>query len=232
MFSSDASAPATLEYRTTLTQTSPGVPGKAESDDSFGISLSLRDGRAAIGSEEGIGKARSTGSVQPILWDEATSTHSAYRSIQQGTRGVPGTNKINDIFGYKVVVTRGLTAAGSYDIAIAAQEILGKPEYAGSVVVASKAIYRGYTHRTMGVPGTVGSYDWFGGEATNGRPLHSSNQTQGQTGTSGDGTPGRWQELGGDLAGDDRKAPLVKGDQLGEQFVTQTPPLARGPVNP
>lgn len=165
MFSADASAPATLTYRTTLTQSSRGVPGKAESRDFFGISLSLRDGRLAIGSEESIGKVRSTGSVQPIFWHEATSSYTAYRAIHQGTRGVPGSNRTDDIFGYKVVVTRGLTATGSYDIAIAAQEILGKPKNAGSVVVAnfSKAIYRGYTQKTKGVPGTVESYDGFGG---------------------------------------------------------------------
>ncbi len=105
------------------------------------------------------------GLVQPIRWHEATSTYTAYRAIHQGTRGVVGTNEAGDYFGSHVVVTRGLTATGSYDIAIGASEVVGKAYDAGSVTVANftRPIYRTFTQNSRGVPGTAEPYDEFGG---------------------------------------------------------------------
>ncbi|MCA0297242.1 MAG: hypothetical protein LCH96_18415 [Actinobacteria bacterium] len=164
MFSSSAADPVTMTYRTTLTQNSPGIPGHAESGDFFGGSISFRDGRLAIGaSGESIGKAVATGQVQPLLWKESTSTWTAYRAINQDTPGVVGTNESGDQFGYEVLVTRGLTASGSYDIAISATETVGKAS-AGSVTVAnfSRPLYRTLTQDTKGVPGTAETADDFG----------------------------------------------------------------------
>ncbi len=164
MFSSTAAHPTTMTYRTTLTQNSKGVPGSAETEDGFGSAVSFRDGRLAIGAPgESIGKAVYAGQVQPILWHEAKSTWTAFRAINQGTRGVVGTNESGDQFGYNVLVTRGLTATGSYDIAISATEKVGTSS-AGSVTVANfrKAIYRTLTENTKGVPGTAQTADDFG----------------------------------------------------------------------
>jgi hypothetical protein len=155
-----------LIFRTRITQNSPGVPGSAEKYDEFGESVSYRDGHLAIGVPgEGIGKVPTVGMVQPILWNEAASTYTALRAIQQNLPGVPGTNEAADLFGESVAVTRGLTASGSYDIAIGAPtEAIGKAKEAGAVTVAnfSKAIFRGYSQNTHGMPGGAEADDNFG----------------------------------------------------------------------
>lgn len=155
-----------LTYRTTITQNSPRVPGAAETNDAFGSSVSLRDGRLAIGvPTESLGRASDTGLVQPIRWYEGSGTYTAYRSIDQNTRGVAGSNKDGDAFGSVVLVTRGLTATGSYDIAIGTPDKkVGRAPWAGAVTVANftKAIYRAYTQNTKGIPGTAESLDGFG----------------------------------------------------------------------
>lgn len=165
MFSASAAAPTTMKYRMLLTQNSPRVPGSVEEGDWFGRTLSFRDGRLAIGAPgEKVGKVIDAGLVQPIRWHEATSTYTAYRAITQGTRGVVGTNEKYDNFGLEVVVTRGLTGTGSYDIAIGAAEAVGKAYGAGSVTVANftKAGYRTYTQNSKGIPGTAERNDDFG----------------------------------------------------------------------
>lgn len=102
--------------------------------------------------------------MQPLRWKEARSTWAAYRAINQATAGVVGTNESGDQFGYQVQVTRGLTASGSYDIAISATEKVGNAS-AGSVTVANftRSIYRTLTQNTKGVPGTAETADDFGG---------------------------------------------------------------------
>ncbi len=165
VFSASATDPTRLALRATLTQNSPGIPGTAEPYDFFGAALSLREGRLAIGVPgEGIGKVESAGTVQPIRWHEDTSTYTAYRSIQQNTRGVVGTNEKEDQFGSTVQVTRGLTARGSFDIAIGTHESVGKARGAGSVTVANftEARYRTYTQNSRGVPGGAEKGDGFG----------------------------------------------------------------------
>lgn len=165
LYSASATDHRAMGYRLRLTQNSPRVPGTAEANDGFGTAVSLRDGRLAIGVPfENNSGVEGAGLVQPILWHEGTRTYTAYRAIQQGTRGVVGTNEINDVFGAQVLVTRGLTAKGSYDIAISANETVGKARYAGSVTVAnfSRAIYRTYTQNSRGIPGTAETGDSFG----------------------------------------------------------------------
>ncbi|HSK33375.1 MAG TPA: hypothetical protein VK903_07820, partial [Propionicimonas sp.] len=166
VFSSDADDSASVVFRTRITQNSPGVPGTAENRDEFGAALSLRDGRLAIGAPgETVGRVSSAGIVQPIRWRSATNTYTAYRSISQNTQGVPGGNEKNDEFGSELVVTRGLTGAGSYDIAISAPgEDVGSRVDAGSVTVAnfSRSVYRTYTQASPGMPGSVERGDRFG----------------------------------------------------------------------
>jgi hypothetical protein len=165
LFTPDATDHTALERRATLTQNSPGVPGTAETGDGFGWTLDLRDGRLAVGVPlEDTGEAEDSGAVQPILWHEATATYTAYRRIKQGGNGVPGTDETTDWFGYQVVVTRGLTGAGSYDIAIATRETVGKADDAGSVTVAnfSRASYRRLTQNAPGIVGHSEKGDIFG----------------------------------------------------------------------
>ena len=155
----------TMVRRTVITQNSPGVPGSAEAGDHFGEALDMRDGRLAVGiPREANGKVKNAGAVQPIRWNEAKSTYTVYRQITQGTRGVVGTNETGDRFGTDVLVTRGLTASGSYDIAIYATESVGKAKAAGSVTVANftKSSYRTYTQNSRGIAGTAEKSDRFG----------------------------------------------------------------------
>lgn len=166
LFSSDANDPASVVFRTRITQNSPGIAGTAEADDMFGAALALRDGRLAIGAErETVGRTEGAGIVQPVLWHPATNTYTAYRSISQNTKDVPGSNEKNDGFGSVLVVTRRLTANGSYDIAIGTPgEDVGSRTDAGSVTVAnfSRSTYRTYTPESAHMPGTVERGDRFG----------------------------------------------------------------------
>lgn len=164
LYTPDSSDPTQLVRRLVLTQDSAGVPGTAENGDQFGYSLAFRDGRLAIGVPfESDGKIDSSGAVQPIRWNEAKRTYTAYRQINQDTKGVPGTNEAGDCFGRTLAIARGLTAKGSYDILIGANEGYGKRAGAGSVTVANftKSSYRTYTQATKGVPGTPEKYDAF-----------------------------------------------------------------------
>lgn len=164
LYSPDDADPTKLVRRARITQNSPGVPGVAEPDDQFGASLAMRDGRLAIGAPwESDGRILHTGLVQPIRWYETTRTFDAYRAISQDTPGVPGSNEEGDRFGSRVAIARGLTASGSYDILIGADEDVARATDAGSVTVANvtRSLYRTYTQATTGVPGTVEAGDHF-----------------------------------------------------------------------
>jgi hypothetical protein len=124
----------------------------------------MRDGRLAIGSPgESDGRITASGAVQPILWNEATGTYTGYRSISQDTSGVPDRNESQDNFGEHLTIARGLTAKGSYDVVIGAEESYGKLKDTGSVTVANftRALYRTYTQSTKGMPGSPQAGDDF-----------------------------------------------------------------------
>lgn len=164
LYTPDVTDPTRLVRRKVLSQHSPGVPGTALSGDHFGAALAMRDGRLAIGIPgERDPRHWAAGQVQPILWNEATNTYTAYRAINQNTRGVPGTNESYDEFGSHLALARGLTASGSYDILIGADEGYGKLKAAGSVTVANftRSLYRGYTQASAGIPGNPQAYDHF-----------------------------------------------------------------------
>ncbi|MCA0297241.1 MAG: VCBS repeat-containing protein [Actinobacteria bacterium] len=164
LYTPDSTDPSKLALRTVLTQNSRGVPGTVEAGDLFGGSLAFRDGRLAIGAPgESSGRIRNADLVQPILWHEATHTYAAYRSITQDTPGVPGADEKNDRFGTDVAVGRGITAPGSYDVVIGAEESIGSRKYAGSVTVANftRKLYRGFTQATDGIPGNPQAGDDF-----------------------------------------------------------------------
>lgn len=170
IFSAKPGDPNSIAFRKRLTQNSSGIPGINEKEEFFGAEVALRDGYLAISNpHETIDKAKLVGTVTPVKWDRASNTYKAYRLISQGTPGVPGANEPGDYFGDSLWITRGLTAANSYDIAIGAPgETVGSKNAAGAVVVAnfSKSIYRGYTESTRGVPGAAEKGDQFGGWVT------------------------------------------------------------------
>lgn len=164
LYTVDSANPNRIVRRLVLTQNSPGVPGSAESGDHFGATLAMRNGRLAVGApDEDDGRTRNTGLVQPIVWHEATRTYAAYRAISQDTPGVPGSNETEDRFGLQLTMARGLTASGSYDLLIGAEEDYGRLTDAGSVTVAniSRALFRTITQATSGVPGSVEAGDFF-----------------------------------------------------------------------
>ncbi|MFT4108713.1 hypothetical protein [Propionicimonas sp.] len=165
LYTPDSSDPTVMVERRVLTQNSKNVPGTAEAGDGFGATLAMRDGRLAIGVPgEDDGRITDSGAVQPILWNEKKRTYTAYRQINQDTPGVPGTNEKSDRFGDSLAIARGLSASGSYDIAIGAEEAYGKLKWAGSVTVANvtRKLFRTYTQATRGVPGTPETNDYFG----------------------------------------------------------------------
>ncbi|MCA0297239.1 MAG: hypothetical protein LCH96_18400 [Actinobacteria bacterium] len=164
LYTPDTSDPTQMVLRKVLTQNSSGVPGSAEAGDGFGGSLSMLNGRLAIGVPgEADGSIRRAGLVQPIVWHESSRTYTAYRAITQDTKGVPDKNDKDDVFGTDVAMARGLTASGSYDILIGAEDGYGSLKQAGSVTVANftKSLYRTFTQASAGVPGNSQAYDHF-----------------------------------------------------------------------
>jgi hypothetical protein len=161
-----ATSTSTYAANQDITQDSKGVPGSSETNDHFGATLAMKDGRLAIGvPEESDGKIVGAGSVQPVLWNETKRTYTAYRRIDQDTKGVPGSNEAGDAFGEQLAIARGLTASGSYDILIGAtNEASGTKRAAGSFTVANltKALFKAYTQASAGVPGSVETDDNFG----------------------------------------------------------------------
>lgn len=164
IYTADSADPTHVVLRKVLTQNSARVPGAAEEYDHFGSSLAMLNGRLAIGVPgETVGRDDSTGLVQPLVWHEATRTYTAHRAITQDTAGVPGSNEDGDRFGLDLAMGRGLTARGSYDIVIGADESVGRAEQAGSVTVANltRSLYRGYTQESSGMPGNSQRRDGF-----------------------------------------------------------------------
>jgi hypothetical protein len=65
-----------------------------------------------------------------------------------------------------VMLARGLTKTGSYDVVTTVREGIGAASVAGGIVITNfdKAGYRGYSQASPGVPGDVGTEHWFGWE--------------------------------------------------------------------
>lgn len=161
----NAAESGALSYSTTITQDTAGIPGTDETGDDFGRTLALRDDHLAIGIPgETTSGVSQTGRVQPVLW-HSPSDYTAYRSIDQNTKGVVGTNEKGDRFGGSLDIGRGLTQANSYDIIIGTPlENVGSVVDAGTVTVANfnTSTYRTYSQSTKYVPGSVARDKKFG----------------------------------------------------------------------
>lgn len=117
LFTPKASKPGQLKFSQRITQGANGVADQAETDDMFGYSLAMLDGRLAIGAPgEQTGAVVAAGLVQTMEWRKGKLLPG--RAIRQGADGVPGESEMVDNFGEILAMARGLTAPDSYDIAI------------------------------------------------------------------------------------------------------------------
>ncbi|WP_406309839.1 hypothetical protein [Streptomyces sp. NBC_00623] len=105
-------------------QDTPGVPGTAESDDSFGADVSVADinqdgyGDIAVGVPgEDLNGTRDAGSVIVIPGSATGPTGAGSTSITQNSTGVPGTSERSDRFGATVRLT-DFTKDGRPDLAV------------------------------------------------------------------------------------------------------------------
>jgi hypothetical protein len=159
-----------------FTQNSPGVPGIAEQDDSFGGTLAAgdfnNDGFAdlAVGApNESIGGIGFAGAVNVLYGTAGGLSGSGSQLFTQNSPGVPGVAEATDLFGNSL-------AAGDFDsddaddLAVGASlEGVGASFDAGAVNVlygtAGGLTGTGsqlFTQETPGVPGTAEFEDWFG----------------------------------------------------------------------
>lgn len=158
------SMPAMTKVR--LTQKSKGMPKSSPYGQRFGSSVAYLDGRLAIGASHAqIGDKSDAGRVNLVRWNEANRTYKVVRSFSQTTTGVPGKARNLDLFGDAILLSRGLTGAGTYDVVVAARlDQLGATRYAGSITLTNfdKGGYRLITQNSTGVPGSVGDSHQFG----------------------------------------------------------------------
>jgi FG-GAP repeat len=93
-------------------QNSPGVPGAAELDDDFGLSVSVGDfngdGHAdvAAGALEGIGSVIHAGSVTVIYGASTGLVSTKAQAWSQNSAGIAGSAERNDFFGSAVYAAK------------------------------------------------------------------------------------------------------------------------------
>jgi FG-GAP repeat len=157
-------------------QSTPGVPGASETDDSFGETVTLGDitGDGApdvlIGAPgENVGR----GAVTILLSDGTTHVVgvAGAQAVSQSTVGVDGVAAVADTFGFAIAVA-DLDSDSYGDVAIGTPgDDIGAIVGAGSVTVlrgsAAGATVAGYggariSQSTVGVPGGAESGDGFG----------------------------------------------------------------------
>ncbi len=159
-----------------------GVPGKAESDDKFGSSLTTGDfGRGrqddlAIGSPGESGYVREAGSVTVLYGSPEGLTSTGSRAWTSSTWGVPGVGEMYEEFGAEVAAGQ-FSASGYDDLAIGVPDQRENgADAAGAVVVLrgsatglSTLGSRRWTQRSPGVVGRAESFDRFGSTLVAGR---------------------------------------------------------------
>jgi hypothetical protein len=159
-----------------VTQDSPGVPGIAEQDDSFGGTLAAGDFNndgftdLAVGApNESIGGIGFAGAVNVLYGTTGGLTGSGSQLFTQDSPGVPGIAEATDVFGNSL-------AAGDFnsddvdDLAVGAPlEGVGAGFDAGAVNVLygtggglTGTGSQLFTQETPGVPDTAEFEDWFG----------------------------------------------------------------------
>lgn len=149
-----------------LTQRTKGMPKASPYGQRFGASVAYLDGRLAIGAPGAqIGDHYAAGRVNLVLWNETKRTYKVLRSFNQDSRHVTGIARSWDILGSEVLIARGLTGSGSYDVVAGARlDQLGTTKGAGSITVTNfhRSGYQLITQNTPGVPGSVAKSRQFG----------------------------------------------------------------------
>lgn len=152
LFTANTAKPGRLKFRQRITQGAAGVADQAETDDLFGYSVAVLDGRLAISAPgEDIGSVDAAGLVQTMEWSKGKLTPG--RTIRQGSDGVPGLSEKYDNFGQVLAIGRSLTATDSYDVAIGTpMENDEKRPDVGSLTIAnlSQAKYLRFTPADTG----------------------------------------------------------------------------------
>lgn len=152
--------------RVRLTARSKGMPKLAAKSQRFGAAVAYLDGRLAIGAPQSqVGDHAGAGLVHLLRWNPTSRTHKAVRTFGQSTKGVPGAAGDWDLLGSQLVIARGLTASGSYDVVAGApHDAVGKIKGAGSLIVTrfETKTYRRLTQNSAGIPGSVGMNRLFG----------------------------------------------------------------------
>ncbi|MEU1151130.1 FG-GAP-like repeat-containing protein [Streptomyces sp. NPDC005863] len=107
-----------------INQSTPGVPGASENDDSFGTDVSVSDidhdgyGDIAVGTPgEKLGSARSAGTVVIVPGGPQGPTGAGSFTLSQASSGVPGTAEREDRFGTTVHFA-DLTKDGRPDLVV------------------------------------------------------------------------------------------------------------------
>ncbi|MET7664880.1 FG-GAP-like repeat-containing protein [Streptomyces sp. NPDC005373] len=107
-----------------INQSTPGVPGTSESNDTFGTDLSVADinhdgfGDIAVGAPgEALGSVRQAGQVVIVPGGPAGPTGAGSYAITQNSTGVPGTAEHSDAFGTTVRFA-DLTKDGRADLVV------------------------------------------------------------------------------------------------------------------
>ena len=162
------------------TQDSPGIRGTAEKDDQFGSAVAAADFNGdtfadlAIGvPTETVGRARTTGAVSVIYGSRSGLQSSGNQFWSQSSRGVPGSNEKDDLFGSRLAVGQfGRDSGGRQfaDLVIGVPwEGVGKRKAAGAVLVLYGSQDRltatgsqSWTQNSAGLAGTSESNDGFG----------------------------------------------------------------------
>lgn len=167
LFTATDAAPLTFRH-TRITENSAHIPGRPE-DSSFGEAVDYLDGHLVIADPDRqivrkFRYANNAGQLYLLRWNESTRKYRFVRTVNQNTKGVQGTAEAWDRLGYQVLLARGLTSAGSYDVVASSREGIGRADVAGSVLITNfdKAGYQTLTQPTPGVPGNVGKEHWFG----------------------------------------------------------------------
>lgn len=161
------------------TQDSPGVRGTAEKDDQFGSAVAAADFNGDTFADlaisvptETVGRARA-GAVSVIYGSRSGLQSSGNQFWSQGSRGVPGSNEKDDLFGSRLAVGQfGRDSGGRQyaDLVIGVPlEGVGKRKAAGAVLVLYGSQNRltatgcqSWTQNSAGLAGTSESNDEFG----------------------------------------------------------------------
>lgn len=154
-----------------LSQATPGVPGKPETNDRFGAAVHLvasPHGGAPtllIGAPgEDLGRIRNAGTVTVARISPTTLELSGVRTVSQDSSGMAGRAEAGDAFGSSVSSMRNGSAI-NYLVGVPGEDV-GRVRDAGMVQTIGTG--KGWTQRSKGVPGISEAGDRMGASLAGG----------------------------------------------------------------